>query len=256
VTALRRAPALELLDVRRRYADGEISPDEEAERVEALAGVDLTVHRGELVAICGPSGSGKSTLLHLAGALDTPTSGTVRVAGTDVAALDATGRARLRNHAVGFVFQAHNLVAGLSVAENVALPAALARRPARPTRQRVAELLDLVGLAAKSDRRPGQLSGGEQQRVAVARALVMDPDLVLADEPTGNLDSRSGAAVTDLLLAAHHAGRTVVIVTHDQRLAAQAERVIHLRDGRITHETAPATVRERELRDLLDTSPG
>jgi putative ABC transport system ATP-binding protein len=178
----------------------------------------------------------------------------VYVEGTRVDRLDGAARARLRGRTLGFVFQAFHLSAGLSVAENVALPAVLAKVPADDVRQRVERLLDLVDLRAKASRRPAQLSGGEQQRAAVARALVMDPPIVLADEPTGNLDTANGAMVVELLLAAHHAGRTVVLATHDQRLAAQAERVVHLRDGRIAHEVRPSR-RERGVDDLLDTAP-
>jgi putative ABC transport system ATP-binding protein len=250
------SPAIELRQVRREF-DGDGHDDERAAPVAAaLGGVDLTIARGELVALTGPSGSGKSTLLHLAGALDLPTSGDVIIDGTQVASLDAAGRAHLRNHSIGFVFQAFHLAPGLTVAENVALPAILAKRRAPDIRDRVGDLLDLVDLASKSHRRPSQLSGGEQQRAAVARALVMDPAIVLADEPTGNLDSAAGALVVDLLLAAHRAGRTVVIATHDQRLAARAERIVHLRDGLLVHETRPSLRAERSAAELLDTRPG
>jgi putative ABC transport system ATP-binding protein len=243
-------PAIELRGVSRSYVS-----EDDAPATTALDGVDLEIGRGELVAVCGPSGSGKSTFLHLAGALDTPTSGEVIVDGADVSELTAAARAELRNRSIGFVFQAFNLMPGLTAAENVALPAVLARRRPAEIDARVAELLDLVDLAAKATRRPSQLSGGEQQRVALARALVLDPPIVLADEPTGNLDTNAGRAVLDLLLAAHSAGRTVVIVTHEQRIAAQAQRVVYLRDGRVAQETharpAPAT-----LTGLLDTTVG
>jgi putative ABC transport system ATP-binding protein len=245
-----RTPAIELRDVSRAYVGEDDGP-----ATRALDGIDLEVARGELVAVCGPSGSGKSTFLHLAGALDTPTTGQVLVDGVDIAGLSAAGRADLRNRAIGFVFQAFNLMVGLTVTENVGLPAVLAKRKPAEVDARVADLLDLVDLRAKADRRPSQLSGGEQQRVALARALVLDPPIVLADEPTGNLDTNAGRAVLDLLLAAHAAGRTVVIVTHDQRIAAQAERVVYLRDGKLAQETqarpAPAA-----LTGLLDTTVG
>ena len=244
--------AIELRRVHRVFAVDD--PDAGVTATAGLAGVDLAIDQGELVALTGPSGSGKSTLLHLAGALDTPTEGEVLVQGQRVDTLDAAARARLRNRTLGFVFQAFHLSAGLTVAENVALPAVLARVPSDDVRERVDRLLDLVDLRAKASRRPSQLSGGEQQRTAVARALVMDPAIVLADEPTGNLDSANGAMVVELLLAAHRAGRTVVLATHDQRLAAQAERVVHLRDGRIGHEVRPSR-RERGVDDLLDTAP-
>jgi putative ABC transport system ATP-binding protein len=247
--------AVELRGVRREF-DGDHESDERSETTAAaLAGIDLRIGRGELVALTGPSGSGKSTLLHLAGALDLPTSGEVIVDGTSVASLDAAGRARLRNHTIGFVFQAFHLAPGLTVAENVALPAILAKQRAPDIRERVDDLLDLVDLASKAHRRPGQLSGGEQQRAAVARALVMDPAIVLADEPTGNLDTAAGGLVVDLLLAAHDAGRTVVIATHDLRLAARAQRIVHLRDGLLVHETSPGQRAERSAADLLDTRP-
>jgi len=247
-------PALELRGVRRAFAVDDPDAPAGAEAI-AVDGVDLVVASGELVALTGPSGSGKSTLLHLAGALDTPTAGTVAVAGREVLSLDATARARLRGRTIGFVFQAFHLSIGLTVAENVGLPAVIARVPADDVRARVDRLLDLVDLRAKAGRRPAQLSGGEQQRVAVARALVMDPPIVLADEPTGNLDSTAGALVVELLLAAHHAGRTVVLATHDHRLAAQAERVVHLRDGRVAHEVRPSRRDDRGVDELLDLAP-
>lgn len=246
-------PAIELRGVHRTFpADDPDAPI--AAETAALAGIDLAIGSGELVALTGPSGSGKSTLLHLAGALDLPTEGTVSVGGTDLANLDAAGRARLRGRTIGFVFQAFHLSAGLTIAENVALPAMIARLPKPDIAQRVDRLLELVDLSSKTRRRPSQLSGGEQQRAALARALVMDPAIVLADEPTGNLDSTAGALVIDLLMAAHDAGRTVVLATHDQRLAARAERVIQLRDGQIAHEIRPSR-RERELEELLDLAP-
>jgi putative ABC transport system ATP-binding protein len=248
------ATAIELRGVRRAFVAADL--DSESGRTDALVGIDLAIAQGELVALTGPSGSGKSTLLHLAGALDVPTEGEVLVEGQRVGDLNAAGRARLRNRTIGFVFQAFHLAPGLTVAENVALPAVLARRPPAEVRARVADLLELVDLSARADRRPGQLSGGEQQRAAVARALVMDPPIVLADEPTGNLDSRAGGLVIDLLLAAHHAGRTVVIATHEQRLAARTERVVHLRDGSIAHETRPSRRDDRAPADLLDTRLG
>ena len=244
--------AIELISVRREFA--ELGSGEGGDTA-AVAGVDLTVGKGELLALTGPSGSGKSTLLHLAGALDLPTSGTVTVAGQLVASLDAAGRARLRNRTVGFVFQAFHLAPGLTVAENVALPAMLAKHPASEIRERVDDLLDLVDLTAQARRRPGQLSGGEQQRAAVARALVMDPPIVLADEPTGNLDTHAGGLVVELLLAAHDAGRTVVIATHDQRLAARTQRIVHLRDGQVAHETRPRDRGDRTASELLDVRP-
>jgi putative ABC transport system ATP-binding protein len=244
-------PAIELRDVHRVYA----SDSADGVTTSALDGVSVTIERGDFVAVCGPSGSGKSTLMHLAGALDVPTSGEVFVEGWSLATRNAAERAALRNQSIGFVFQQFNLLAGLSVAENVGLPAVLARRKASEVDARVRELLAEVGLADHADKKPGQLSGGEQQRVAVARALALDPPIVLADEPTGNLDTASGEAVMNLLLASHAAGRTVVIVTHDPRIAAQTQRVIYLRDGQIVQADKPRRSRARKVANLVDTSP-
>ena len=244
-------PAIDLRDVRREYA----AEGAHGVLTAALDGVSLTIERGDLVAICGPSGSGKSTLMHLAGALDVPTSGEVFVEGWSLTSRSAAERARLRNQSIGFVFQQFNLLPALTVAENVAVPAVLARRSPGEINARVAELLSTVGLTDRADHRPGQLSGGEQQRVAVARALMLDPSIVLADEPTGNLDSGSGDAVMDLLLASHAAGRTVVIVTHDPRVAARTDRVVYLRDGRISQEDKPRRQQTSSVATLLDTSP-
>jgi ABC-type lipoprotein export system ATPase subunit len=250
-TVVHIGSAIELRDVHRTYLSDETSGVE----TSALDGVSLTIERGDFVAICGPSGSGKSTLMHLAGALDTPTSGEVFIEGWSLASRTAAQRAEMRNKSIGFIFQQFNLLHGLTVAENIAVPAVLARRKPAEIDARVTELLALVGLVDKADRKPGQLSGGEQQRVAVARALVLDPPIVLADEPTGNLDTASGEAVMDLLLASHAAGRTVVIVTHDARIAARTQRVVYLRDGQIAQEDKPKRSRARKLASLVDTSP-
>jgi len=247
---LKIGPAIELRHVSREYAADAAA----AATTAALDDVDVVIERGELVAVCGPSGSGKSTLLHIAGALDVPTAGEVFIDGWSLAGQSAAARAATRNHSIGFVFQQFNLLHGLNVRDNVGLPAVLARRKAAEIANRVDELLDLVGLTDRADRRPGQLSGGEQQRVAVARALVLDPPIVLADEPTGNLDTAAGDAVLDLLLASHAAGRTVVVVTHDARIAARCERVIYLRDGRIAQQDKPRRRRSRPLAAVLDTS--
>ncbi|HEX9645779.1 MAG TPA: ABC transporter ATP-binding protein, partial [Acidimicrobiia bacterium] len=201
-TAIDESPAaIELVGVRRTFAIDD--PDRPGAELDALAGVSVRIEAGGLVAVTGPSGSGKSTLLHVAGGLDRPSEGTVLVDGIDISALGPTALARVRNQTIGFVFQAFNLLPGLTVAENVALPAHLGRGREPDLDGRVADLLRTVGLTAKSHHRPSQLSGGEQQRVAVARALVLDPPIILADEPTGNLDSRAGAAVMDALLHAH-----------------------------------------------------
>jgi ABC-type lipoprotein export system ATPase subunit len=221
---------LEMKGVVKHYRRGD-------EDVVALAGVDLDVDTGELVALIGPSGSGKSTLLHLAGGLDVPDAGTVRVADRDLAALSVADRARVRRRDVGFVFQFFHLLPTLSVAENVELPLLLDKRRRRADRVRA--LLDRVGVAHRADHLPGELSGGEMQRAAIARALVAEPALLLADEPTGNLDSATGAGVLALLTeVVAEAGTALMMVTHDEAAAALAGRVLRLRDGRLT--TAPA----------------
>jgi ABC-type lipoprotein export system ATPase subunit len=216
---------LEMHNVVKRYRRGD-------EEVVALAGVDLAVEAGELVALIGRSGSGKSTLLHLAGGLDVPDAGTVAVAGRDLAELSVAERARVRRREVGFVFQFFHLLPGLSVAENVELPLLLDKR--RRRRDRVATLLDRVGVAHRAGHRPGELSGGEMQRAAIARALVAEPRLLLADEPTGNLDSATAAGVLALLSeVVTEAGTTLVMVTHDEAAAALAGRILRLGDGRL-----------------------
>ena len=202
--------------------------------VRALDGVDLTIERGEMVAIMGPSGSGKSTLLHLIGALETPSSGSIEIGGRELADLDDGELTLLRRERIGFVFQFFNLLPSLSAAENVLLPALIAGDRGDGRRRRAAELLERVGLSARAEHLPSELSGGEQQRVSIARALLMGPELVLADEPTGNLDSRSEAEVLALLSELNREeGHTIVIVTHDPEAAAIANRIVHLRDGRV-----------------------
>ncbi len=235
---------IELRGVHRSY-------EEDEARVDAVRGIALTIDRGEFVAVIGPSGSGKSTVLNLMGALDQPTAGEVLLNGRSLARCSRRELARIRGATIGFVFQAFNLVPGISVAENVGLPAVLLRKRPVEYRDEVARLLGLVGLSAKADRLPGQLSGGEQQRVAFARALVMDPPILLADEPTGNLDTKAGEVIIDLLEASHDAGRTIVLVTHEMRLASQAQRIVHLRDGEITHITCPSP-RDRRLEEILE----
>lgn len=208
--------------------------------VPALRQVDLTVDAGELVAIMGPSGSGKSTLLTIAGSLEEPTDGAVLVCGDDVSTMSADARARLRRRSIGFVFQDLNLLAGLSAVENVALPLELDGVGARAARAAGLRVLEELGLAERAAHFPDDLSGGERQRVAIARAVVGDRRLLLADEPTGALDSTNGEAVMRMLRAACKRGIAGVMVTHDAQLASWADRVVFLRDGRVVDQTAPA----------------
>jgi putative ABC transport system ATP-binding protein len=205
--------------------------------VLALRGVDLDVTSGELVAVMGPSGCGKSTLLHLLGGLDRPTAGSIALGGARVEALGEAAWAVLRRREIGFVFQFFNLIQTLTVAENVELPALLVGTPRAEARRRCGELLDRLEVSARADALPSRLSGGQQQRVALARALVNRPRLLLADEPTGNLDSTSAREVVSILRQLCTDGHTVVLATHDPRVAAAANRVIQLRDGLIVDET-------------------
>jgi putative ABC transport system ATP-binding protein len=204
----------------------------------ALSNVHLTITRGEYVSIAGPSGCGKSTLLAVLGLLDTPTAGSYWLDGRDVAQLTPLDRARVRNREIGFVFQAFNLIGELTVAENVELPLTYRGMPAPERGKRVANALERVKMAHRGRHYPSQLSGGQQQRVAVARALVGDPSILLADEPTGNLDSHNGEAVMTLLDDLHRAGATICMVTHDPRFARHAQRTVHLFDGQIVEEKA------------------
>jgi putative ABC transport system ATP-binding protein len=223
---------VELVGVSRSYRRGSVD-------VPALRSVDLHVATGEFVAVTGPSGSGKSTLLHLVAGLDTPTSGVVRVDGVDLADLDDDGRTLLRRRRIGFVLQFSNLLPTMSVAENVALPLLMEGRRPRAVASRVDALLDRVGLGHRRDHRPDELSGGEVQRATIARALLTEPALVLADEPTGQLDSDTGQVVLDLLRSAvDDDGRTLVMVTHEARAAAVADRVVRLVDGRVSPPAA------------------
>jgi putative ABC transport system ATP-binding protein len=230
-------PAVEAVGITRRY-------QLEGVAVEALRGVDLRIDQGEYAAITGPSGSGKSTLMHLFGCLDRPSSGTLRVGGRDITSLTDPELAELRNHTIGFVFQSFQLLSRTSAVENVALPLVY-RGLRRAARRRMAtEALAAVGLAHRLTHRPGQLSGGEQQRVAIARALVGDPQVLLADEPTGNLDTRNGEEVMAILERLNtERGVAVVLVTHEADIAARTRRQIRMRDGLIesdTHGGAPA----------------
>ena len=207
----------------------------------ALSGVYLEIQRGEYVAIAGPSGCGKSTLLSILGLLDTPTEGQYTLNGQAVADLNLAQRARIRNREVGFVFQSFNLIGDLTVFENVELPLTYRGMAAAERKTRVTSALDRVGMAHRARHVPSQLSGGQQQRVAVARALVGEPAILLADEPTGNLDSRNGDAVMELLSDLHRAGATICMVTHDPRFARHADRTIHLFDGRVVEESVEGT---------------
>jgi putative ABC transport system ATP-binding protein len=208
--------------------------DQSAVRVDAVCGVDLSIDQGEMVAIVGPSGSGKSTLLSLIGAIDAPTGGQVLLDGNDLAKLDDKGRTLLRRHRIGIVFQAQNLIPTLTAIENISLPLELDGVDKAEAIRRADNVLEMIGLAHRRDHLPAMMSGGEQQRVAVARALVIQPALLLADEPTGNLDSVSSGQIVDLLrdLVDQHQ-QTVVVVTHDPAVAQRADRIVHLRDGRI-----------------------
>ena len=199
----------------------------------ALSGIDFEIRDGEYVAISGPSGCGKSTLLSILGLLDTPTAGEYLLNGESVEDLNARQRARIRNRQIGFIFQAFNLIGDLTVFENVELPLTYRGMPTSERKQRVEEALERVGMAHRMKHYPSQLSGGQQQRVAVARALGGDPSVLLADEPTGNLDSKNGEAVMDLLQDVHQGGATICMVTHDPRFEARARKVIRLFDGKI-----------------------
>ncbi len=202
-------------------------------KVEALRGVNLSIYPGDYVSLMGPSGSGKSTLLNLIGALDKPTSGRVLIDGTDIGKLSPKALAKLRREKIGFVFQQFNLLQRLTALENVELPMWFAGVGKRKRRKRAKELLELVGLGKRMHHKPTELSGGEMQRVAIARALANNPEIILADEPTGNLDSISGAEIIELLEELNRQGKTLIVVTHDQEFGSRAKRRIRIRDGRI-----------------------
>jgi putative ABC transport system ATP-binding protein len=227
-------PLIELVDLSKRYGLGEV-------QVLALDHVSLSIERGEFVAVMGPSGSGKSTLMNILGCLDRPTEGTYRLEGQDVGRLDTARLATLRNRQLGFIFQAYNLLPRTDAVQNVMLPMLYDRHHSRTPQQRLAlarAMLELVGLSDRGHHQPHELSGGQQQRVAIARALVNDPSLILADEPTGNLDSRSGIEIMGLLMSLHASGRTIVMVTHEATLASRADRILHMRDGQVEADVA------------------
>jgi putative ABC transport system ATP-binding protein len=223
-------PIIRLDGLEKRYDLGG-----EAE-VRALRGVDLIVNPGSYVAIMGPSGSGKSTMLNLIGCLDRPTAGHYYLGGTDVSAMPDDELSEARGRRIGFIFQSYNLIAQLTVIENIQVPLLYQGKDLQAHRERCVELARTVGLGDRLNHRPNQLSGGQQQRVAVARSLVNDPLLILADEPTGNLDSRTGLEVLELIDSLKAQGKTIVLVTHDERIAQRADRVLHMRDGLIERE--------------------
>jgi len=233
-------PVVDLRDIWKTYGMGR---KDDAVRVDALRGVNLSVDDQEYTAIIGPSGSGKSTLMHIIGCLDNPTSGTYYIDGEDASDLTEQDLAEIRNARIGFVFQQFNLLSSLNAWRNVELPLSYAGVPSSKRRTRAMEALERVGLSDRANHKPGELSGGQQQRVAVARALVNNPALILADEPTGNLDSVSTSDMLNLFHDLNEEGRTIILITHDADVAASARRIVQVRDGAITSDTAhaPAT---------------
>jgi len=220
---------IEMQGIRKVYDTGKV-------KVEALKGIDFSVQQGEFVAVVGPSGSGKSTLMNLIGCLDTPTEGRYRLGGEDVSKFTRDALADVRNRRVGFVFQGFNLLPQISAFENVELPLLFGGVPPKKRRERVEELLTKVGLSERMDHKPTELSGGQMQRVAIARALAMKPDVVLADEPTGNLDTSAGGDIMGLFTELWRQGSTLVVITHDLTLARRAGRVVEIKDGKIVSD--------------------
>jgi putative ABC transport system ATP-binding protein len=212
--------------------------------VKALAGVDLRIEEGSFVAIMGPSGSGKSTMLNILGCLDRPSSGSYFLGGEDVSRMSDDALSEVRGRRIGFIFQSYNLIAQLTVIENIQVPLIYQGQDIRTSYDRCVQLANLVGLKERLNHRPAQLSGGQQQRVAVARSLVNDPLMILADEPTGNLDSKTGAEVLDLITHLNDSGKTIVLVTHDDKVAERAHRIVRMKDGRIDQDlTKPVALR-------------
>ncbi|ENM3731777.1 ABC transporter ATP-binding protein [Vibrio cholerae] len=231
--SLSSAPLVELQQICKHYTSGQ-------NVVKALDGVDLTIRHGEFLAILGPSGSGKSTLMNVLGCLDKPTTGRYQLDGHPVDSLSTQQLAAIRNQKIGFVFQSFNLLEYASALDNVALPLVYAGVKAKDRRQRATELLTRVGLADRLDHKPNQLSGGQKQRVAIARALINQPQILLADEPTGALDSKSGAEIEALFNELHHEGRTIIVVTHDNELAKRTKRIVTIRDGQVVSDEPTA----------------
>lgn len=223
-------PIIKIERIERKYSMGD---DIE---VMALNGVNVNIHQGEYVAIMGPSGSGKSTMLNLLGCLDRPTAGSYWLGGEDVARMADDALSDVRGRRIGFIFQSYNLIAQLTVLENIQVPLFYQGKSMQESYDRCVELAELVGLGDRLTHRPNQLSGGQQQRVAIARSLVNDPLMILADEPTGNLDSKTGLEVLDLIDDLNDSGKTIVLVTHDNYVAERAHRVIHMKDGKVDRE--------------------
>ncbi|MDV2408339.1 ABC transporter ATP-binding protein [Vibrio cholerae] len=231
--SLSPAPLVELQQICKHYTSGQ-------NVVKALDGVDLTIRHGEFLAILGPSGSGKSTLMNVLGCLDKPTAGRYQLDGHPVDSLSTQQLAAIRNQKIGFVFQSFNLLEYASALDNVALPLVYAGVKAKDRRRRATELLTRVGLADRLDHKPNQLSGGQKQRVAIARALINQPQILLADEPTGALDSKSGAEIEALFNELHREGRTIIVVTHDNELAKRTNRIVTIRDGQVVSDEPTA----------------
>ncbi|HDI3182300.1 ABC transporter ATP-binding protein [Vibrio cholerae] len=233
--SLSPAPLVELQQICKHYTSGQ-------NVVKALDGVDLTIRHGEFLAILGPSGSGKSTLMNVLGCLDKPTAGRYQLDGHPVDSLSTQQLAAIRNQKIGFVFQSFNLLEYASALDNVALPLVYAGVKAKDRRRRATELLTRVGLADRLDHKPNQLSGGQKQRVAIARALINQPQILLADEPTGALDSKSGAEIEALFNELHREGRTIIVVTHDNELAKRTKRIVTIRDGQVVSDEPTASL--------------